>query len=730
MHRLWRVLAVAGMAAALAACEPKQHNAGGGPAFSLGQSSAETQRGPADVDGARLLAADNEPGNWMSYGRTYNEQRFSPLDKINLQNAGQLGLVWSYDLDTARGQEATPIVVDGVMYVSTAWSKVKALDAKTGALLWAYDPKVDGSWGPKACCDVVNRGVAVWKGKVYVGTLDGRLVALDAKTGAVAWSVQTTDPTKPQTITGAPRVVKGKVLIGNGGSEFNVRGYISAYDADSGKLVWRFYTVPGDPSKPDHAASDDILKKVALKSWSGKWWTWGGGGTVWDSIVYDPEQDLLIFGTDNGDPWNKHVRSPARTDDLFVTSIVAVKPDTGQYVWHYQLNPGDEWDYSATQQMILADLTISGQPRKVVMQAPKNGYFYVIDRTNGKLISAQPFATVTWAKGIDQKTGRPIENPAARYSETGKTWQGSPSPHGAHSWMPMSFDPKTGLVYIPVQEVGFTYKADTKFVHSPMGTNMGLDFVSTSMPQDPKIKSQVMESLSGHISAWDPVRQKEVWRAGLKGPWNGGVVSTAGGLIFEGNATGEFAAYRADNGTKVWSFDAQSPVMAGPVTYTVNGEQYVAVLSGWGGTYALVPGIVSLKSGNTKNISRVLVFKVGGTAKLPGLPVPAPKVLNPPPDTASPPQIDHGMKLYVKYCSACHGDAAVSGGLTPDLRYSPLLASDSFYDVVLKGILKDQGMVSWAPVIDQADATDIRSYLIHRAHQTQDQKAAHEPWTG
>ena len=731
MRGLWRALALAGALAALAACgQPKQHNQGGGPAFSLGQSQPQPQRGPADVDGARILAADSEPGNWMTYGRTYNEQRFSPLDQINDQNASQLGLSWSYDLDTARGQEATPIVVDGVMYVSTAWSKVKALDARTGALLWAYDPKVDGSWGPKACCDVVNRGVAVWKGKVFVGALDGRLVALDAKTGNVAWSQQTTDPSKPQTITGAPRVVKGKVLIGNSGAEFNVRGYVSAYDAETGRMAWRFYTVPGDPSKPDHAASDAILKKLALKSWSGKWWTWGGGGTVWDSIVYDAEQDLLIFGTDNGDPWNKHVRSPAKTDDLFVTSIVAVKPETGQYVWHYQLNPGDEWDYSATQQMILADLPINGEPRKVLMQAPKNGFFYVIDRTNGKLISAQPFAAATWAKGIDLKTGRPIENPAARYSETGTTWQGSPSPHGAHSWMPMSFDPKTGLVYIPVQEVGFTYKADTKFKHSPMGTNMGVDVLTTSMPQDAKIKSQVMESLQGHISAWDPIHQKEVWRAGLKGPWNGGIVSTAGGLIFEGNATGEFAAYRADNGTKVWSFDAQSPVMAGPVTYTVGNDQYVAVLSGWGGTFALVPGIVSMKSGNIKNISRILVFKLNGTAKLPPLPTVTPKVLNPPPDTATALQISHGFVLFTKYCSACHGDAAVAGGITPDLRYSPLLSSDSYYDVVLGGILKDQGMVSWSPVIDHDDASDIRSYLIHRAHQTQDQKAAHEPWTG
>ena len=706
MRSLRVSLILAGLALALAACG---------------------RHGPADVDGARILKADSEPGNWMTYGRTYNEQRFSPLSKISDQNASQLGLAWSYDLDTSRGQEATPIVVDGVMYVSTAWSKVKALDAKTGALLWAYDPKVDGDWGPKACCDVVNRGVAIWKGKVYVGVLDGRLVALNAKTGDVVWSKQTTDPSKPQTITGAPRVVKGKVLIGNSGGEYNVRGYISAYDAETGNLVWRFYTIPGDPSKP---VENPILKEAA-KTWKGQWWTWGGGGTVWDSIVYDPEQDLLIFGTDNGDPWNTNYRSPRGGDNLFLTSIVAVRPDTGQYVWHYQLNPGDEWDYSATQQIILADLTIDGQPRKVAMQAPKNGFFYVIDRTNGKLISAKPFAPVTWATGIDIKTGRPIENPAARYTETGKPFTGTPSPHGAHSWMPMSFDPKTGLVYIPVQDVGFTYAPDKAFEKKPMGINVGLDMAAVSMPQDPKVKTAVMDSLKGRLSAWDPVNQREVWKVEMKGPWNGGVVSTAGNLLFQGNATGEFAAYTADQGRKVWSFDAQSPVIAGPVTYTVGGEQYVAVMSGWGGTYSLVAGIVSLKSGNTHNASRVLVFKLGGKGSLPPLPASTPKVLNPPPDVASPTVIDHGFKLYSRYCGSCHGDAVVAGGITPDLRYSPIMnARESFAEVVLNGALKANGMASWAPVLSPDDAEAVRAYIIHRAHQTQEQKAAGEPWTG
>jgi quinohemoprotein ethanol dehydrogenase len=713
-------LMLAGIALALAACGPNPSTPGGQGL------SAKTYSGPADVDGQRILNADAEPGNWMSYGRTYNEQRFSPLDQVNDKTVGKLGLAWYYDLDSTRGQEATPIVVDGVMYVSTAWSKVKALDARTGALLWAYDPKVPGEFAVKACCDVVNRGVAAWKGRIYVGTLDGRLVALDARTGNVVWEVQTTDRSKSYTITGAPRVVKGKVLIGNSGGEFNVRGYISAYDAATGKMAWRFYTVPGDPSKP---AENPILK-TAAKTWKGEWWKRGGGGTVWDSIVYDPDLDLLIFGTDNGDPWNKNYRSPGRGDDLFLTSIVAVRPDTGEYVWHFQVNPGDEWDFSATQQITLADLTIDGKPRKVLMQAPKNGFFYVIDRTNGKLISAKPFAQVTWAKGIDPKTGRPDLVPEARYDETGKPFQSTPGPHGAHSWMPMSFNPKTGLVYIPVQEVGFTYVPDKAFVAKPMGVNMGLDMSANSMPQDPGVKTTVMKSLEGHVLAWDPVRQKEAFRVGLKGPWNGGVLTTAGNLMIQGNSIGEFAIYRADNGNKLWSFDGQSAVMAGPVTYTVNGEQYVAVLSGWGGTYPLVSGIVAHKSGNMRNISRVLVFKLGGAAKLPPVPATAPKVLNPPPETADAATVDKGFKLYSRYCGSCHGDAVVSGGITPDLRYSPLLSSDSFYEVVLGGLLKDNGMVSWSPVLTRQDADAIRAYIVHRAHQTQAQKTAKEPWTG
>jgi alcohol dehydrogenase (cytochrome c)/quinohemoprotein ethanol dehydrogenase len=677
------------------------------------------------VDGRAIASADKHAGDWLSYGRSYDEQRFSPLARITDQNAGQLGLAWFSDLDTTRGQEATPLEVDGVLYVSTAWSKVRAYDVKSGRMLWQYDPKVPGEWGPRACCDVVNRGVALWKGKVYVGTLDGRLVALDAKTGREVWSVQTFDKSKSYSITGAPRIVKGKVIIGEGGAEYNLRGFVSAYDADTGKLVWRFWTVPRADGKPDGAPSDKPLQQIAARTWAPGALEHGGGGTVWDTIAYDPELDLLYFGTDNGDPWNQGFRG-GHGDNLFLTSIIAVKPDTGEYVWHYQVNPGDEWDYSATQQLMLADLTIDGQPRKVIMQAPKDGFFYVLDRKTGELLSAKNFVPVNWAKGIDPKTGRPILNPEARYSDSQKPWVGSPGPLGGHSWNPMAYSPKTGLVYIPANVTGFPYIAEQVFQPHKIGFNTGLDFAAGAMPNDLAVQKATMAGLQGYLLAWDPVKQKEVWRAPHPGPANGGVVATAGNVVFQGTYAGEFAAYAADSGKKLWSFDAQAPIIAAPSTFEVGGEQYVAVLVGGGGAYSLSPGIVSLKSGKPRPLTRLLVFKLGGTAKLPPVPAAFKTALNPPPLTASPAEVEEGFKLYSHFCGICHGDTGVSGGVTPDLRYSPLLASDSFFDVVLGGALKDRGMISFAPVLTRPQVTAIRSYLIKRAHETQAAQAKGE----
>ena len=700
---LFPILAVTLSLLGAAGCGSRSHSS------TTGQNAAS----PANVDASRLVNADQQPGNWMTYGRTYSEQRYSPLKQINDQNVGQLALAWYVDLDTRRGQEATPIVVDGVMYFTTAWSKVFAVKAASGEKLWAYDPKVPPEWAVNSCCDVVNRGVAVWQGKVFVGTLDGRLVALDAVSGNPLWETLTIDPKYRYTITGAPRVVKGKVLIGNGGAEFGVRGYVSAYDTETGKMIWRFYTVPGDPAKPFESPA---LEKAA-KTWSGQWWKVGGGGTVWDNIVYDPGLDLIYIGVGNGNPWDRSARSPRGGDNLFICSIVALKPDTGEYVWHYQETPGDAWDFDSAESIVLADLTINKSPRKVLLHAPKNGFSYVLDRGTGELISAKPYTTVSWASAIDMKTGRPVENPQARYQQ-GKGTPIAPGPLGGHSWHSLSFSPLTGLVYIPVQDAGLVYKADDHFAQKALGFNAGIDLVAAGLPQQPEIKKAILGTIKGHLSAWDPVQQKEIWRIDRPTAVNGGLLSTAGNLVFEGTAEGNLEAYRADNGQRLWSADAQSGVVAAPITYTVNGEQYVAVLAGWGGVFPLATGEVALSSGRTQNISRLLAFKLNSKASLPPLPQFSPPQLKPPKSAATAATVHKGEALFQRFCSSCHGDVAVSGGVLPDLRYSRMLDNDHWFEIVLNGQLKQGGMVSFDKELSHDDAAAIRAYVTFRANQS------------
>ncbi len=678
------------------------------------------------VTAARITAADSEPGNWMTYGRTYDEQRFSPLQQITAENVGQLQLAWHYDLDAShRVQESTPVVVDGVMYLTSAWSKVFALDPATGKELWVFDPAVPGTTGVKGCCDVANRGVAVWNGSVYVGTFDGRLIALDAATGKPAWSVSTVDSpgADPQsyTITGAPRVVKGKVIIGNAGGEYKARGYITAYDAATGKKIWRFYTVPGEPGKPDGAASDDVLESKARGTWSGDFWKLGGGGTTWDGMAYDPKLDLLYFGTDNGEPWNQAARGGG--DNLFTASIIAVRPDTGQYVWHFQNTPGESWDYSAVQQMTLADLTIDGKVRQVIMQAPKNGYFYVLDRATGEFISAQPFTQTNWATGLDPKTGRPTVNPQARYGETGKAWTSMPGPSGGHSWQAMSYDPLTRLVYIPVIDGGFVFVGDESFKPKTMGWNTAVDFNAGSLPEDPKIIAQIKTTLKGHLSAWDPVAQKQVWAVPYDTSWNGGVVSTAGNLVFQGTSMGEFAAFQADNGKRLWSTRTHTGIVAPPITYLANGEQYVVVEIGWGGAFGLAAGQLAHDAqANEGNIPRVLAFKLHGTDTMPGALPAAGRPADPPPNEASAGVVAEGKLHYHTYCSMCHGDSAFSGGVLPDLRYSVALSDPAVWQsIVHDGVRSANGMVSFSSQMSTGDIETIRAYVIYRANETKSQ---------
>jgi len=680
-------------------------------------AAAAAAKKPASVDAARLTKANEDAANWLSYGRTYDEQRFSPLKKIDATNVQQLGLAWFYDLDTAhRVQEATPLVIDGVMYVSSAWSKVFALNAATGDRIWSFDPKVPGEAGVNACCDVANRGVAAWNGKIYVGTIDGRLIALDAATGMPVWETLTIDRGSRYTITGAPRVVKGKVLIGNGGAEMGVRGYISAYDAETGKLAWRFYTVPGDPSK---GFESPALEKAAA-TWKGEWWKLGGGGTVWDSFVYDPELDLVYIGTGNGSPWEQEHRSPGGGDNLYLSSIVALKADTGEYVWHYQTTPGESWDYTATQPLMLANLKIDGAERKVILQLPKNGFFYVLDRATGELISAQPvLSSINWAKGIDLKTGRPIENPESRFGKTGKPFVAMPGPMGAHSWQPMAFNPQRGLVYVPINEAGFVYIPDRAFVPTALSFNVAADFNAGSLPiEDDKAMAGVKAGTRGHLAAWDPVAQKEVWRVQYEHPWTGGALATAGDLVFAGSGAGEISAYKADTGSKLWSGETQAGVLAAPMTYEVNGEQYIAIEVGYGGAFGLAAGPLALDSHVKGNSPRVLAFKLGGRSRLPTPKPEAPRVLQPPPATANVAVVAEGKARYHRFCGTCHGDSAVSGGVLPDLRYSTVLGDANLWNqIVHDGALKSQGMVSFATVLSQSEIDAVRAYVTLRANQ-------------
>ncbi len=672
----------------------------------------------ANVTAERLLNARETPAEWLTYGGTYDEQRHSLLTSIDQTNVADLGVAWTYDLATARGVESTPIVVDGTMYVTSAWSVVYALDAKTGEELWIYDPDVDRSVGVNACCDVVNRGVAVWEGKLYVGVIDGRLEALDAKTGELLWSQVTVDQSRAYTITGAPRLVDGKVLIGNGGAEFAVRGYLSAYDVDTGDMVWRFYTTPNSSKQPDGAASDAAFESIGNVTWgdTGAWTSDGGGGTVWDSIVYDTENDSVIFGVGNGSPWNQRIRDPALGDNLFLSSIVAVDADTGAYKWHFQTTPGDNWDYTATQTIILADLPLGegGADRRIVMQAPKNGFFYVLDAQTGEFLSGDAFVPLNWATGLDE-AGRPIETPEARAGNA--AFFQSPGPLGAHNWHPMAFNPDLNLAYIPAQEIPRAYSDSSSEALAGTKWNTGYDFAAgTAVELPPGTLQALRATLKGRLIAWDPIARVARWTVEHENAWNGGVLSTAGGLVFQGKLSGEFVAYDAATGDRLWGWDVKSGAASGPGTYAIDGEQYVTITTGWGSAYGLVAGI-AFDDPLPPMVGKVVTFKLGGTGEIADADLPmidrSPKA-----DVFGDAAMQTaGLQHFQRNCAVCHGELVLSTGVLPDLRWSDYAASSELWaSVVSDGVLSANGMVSFSDTLSSEQLEAIRAYVLSQAH--------------
>ena len=653
------------------------------------------------IDSASIKANAATSKDWPTYGLDYAETRFSKLDQINASNVKDIGLMWTYSLESTRGVEATPLVVDGIMYVSAPWSVVHAVDTRTGKRLWTFDPQVDREKSYRGCCDVVNRGVALYKGKVFVGAYDSRLIAIDAASGQKVWEKDTViDHKMSYTITGAPRVFNGKVVIGNGGAEYGVRGYVTAYDADNGDQKWRWFTVPGDPSKP----FEDESMAAAAKTWdpAGKYWINGGGGSAWDSITFDPDLNMVYIGTGNGSPWNRNIRSPAGGDNLYLGSIVALNADTGKYLWHYQETPGDNWDYTSTQPMILADITIDGQPRKVVLHAPKNGFFFVIDRTNGRFISAKNFVDVNWATGYDA-SGRPIEVPEARSPD--KSFDSIPGPFGAHNWHPMSFNPQTGLVYLPAQGVPLNLTGEKKFAQNEPGpfkyaatTGWNIGFTLNAEP--PK------NLPFGRLIAWDPVQQKEAWRAEYVAPWNGGTLTTAGNLVFQGTADGRFVAYNAKTGEKLWETPVGTGAVAAPSTYEVDGKQYVSIAVGWGGVFGITQRATDREGPGT-----VYTFAIGGKAPLPEFT--KYQIGNLLKGVAyDPKDVPDGTAIYVSACAACHGVPGVDkGGNVPNLGYSATETIGNLKDIVFNGPFKDKGMPDFTGKLTEADVTKIQAFI-------------------
>jgi quinohemoprotein ethanol dehydrogenase len=659
------------------------------------------------IDNA-ALRNDADGRNWAAYGRTFGETHFSPLTEINRETVPRLNLAWTLDLDVTNNL-STPLAVDGVIYVASGYSLVHAVDAKTGKLLWRYDPEVAKVVGNKLRTGWGIRGLSFWKGRLFFGTHDGRLIALDARTGKPAWSVQTIDTADGSFISGPPRVFNDKVVIGFGGGDFGaVRGYVTAYDTATGKQSWRWWTVPGDPAR----GFENKAMEMAAKTWTGEWWKYGGGGTVWNAMTYDPEYNRLYIGTGNGGPWNWKIRSPGGGDNLFLCSVVALNADTGEYVWHYQTTPGDSWDYNSAMDMTLATLNIGGAPRKVILHAPKNGFFYVLDRENGKLISAEKLGTVTWATKVDLATGRPVLTPNARYENGPVTlW---PSFQGVHNLYPQSFSPQTGLTYVPTIEMPAQFGGDVDYKNwQPLPASIQYTGFPTADGDPPA------DGGKSFLVAWDPVKQRAAWQQPTPGPHNGGTLATAGDLVFQGQADGYINAYGASDGRKAWSFYAATAALGTPITFSIGKTQYVAILTGPLHGAAGGFGSMAARFGWDSRIHprRLLAFVLDGKAKLPPTPPPVfAKPLDAPEMTVDEALVKDGIQQWSR-CQLCHGPGAVAGGTAPDLRASPVPLNAAQFSLMVRTGIEARGMPKFTELNDhELDA--LRHYIRYRARLT------------
>ncbi len=693
-------------------------------------------KGPAAIDRGRLLAASKHPQQWLTTGGDFGKTHYSGLAAIDAASVSRLGYAWGFDTDTDRGLEATPIVVDGVMYTSGVAGRAYGLDARSGKLIWRFEPKVDPRVHRATCCDQVNRGVAVWRGRVYVAALDGVLYALDAATGKVAWRADTiVDHTRGYSSTGAPEIAGDVVVIGNAGGEFDTRGYITAYDLKTGRQAWRFFTAPGDP----HGPRDHPDLAIAERTWDpASRWDIGGGGNVWDGMVYDPQLDLLYVATGNGEVYARAQRSPKGGDNLFLSSLLAIRPKTGRLAWYYQETPGDQWDYDSDAPILLTTLGIAGRQRQVLLHAPKNGFFYVLDRATGELLSARPYVPVTWARGVDAKTGRPAPNPDADYTTGAKLV--FPSPVGGHVWNPMAFSPRTGLIYLPAIEGGAVMYAKPDPQRRAGRVNTGAAIL---LPDSPEQFAALPKSAQGAVSpaalagapdlhrraylrAWDPVAQRTVWQVPTIGWWDhAGVLATGGDLVFQGSGDGHLRAYDARTGRLLKDIDTGSSIIAAPMTYAVDGVQYVAVMAAAGGGlwYLPHPQNAAYKYGNQ---GRILVFRLDGAAtpKPPPL-APVEPIAAPPTQTASAAVIERGRTLFEANCTLCHVNMPRTG--SADLTRLSEGSHAAFDDILLGGLLKEQGMPQWSDVLTKDDAHAIHAYIIklsQDAYRAQQRKAA------